>query len=53
MPTVFHLFQNLKESKEHTLEVDFMHAFEHSLAEEYTVRVILPEGAKNIRVEMP
>lgn len=30
-----------------------MHAFEDSLTEDYTVRVVLPEGATNIDVELP
>lgn len=38
---------------EHTLEVDFMHPYDSSLSEDYTVRVILPEGATNIRLELP
>lgn len=53
MPTQFHLFQDLKNTNEHTLEVDFMHGYDKSLTEEYSVKVILPEGAKNIRVIMP
>ena len=53
MPTEFHLFQDLKDSKEHTLEVDFMHAYDSSLNEEYKVNVILPEGASDIRLELP
>jgi len=53
MPTKFHLFQSSKNRNEHTLEVDFMHAFDKSLTEDYAVRVILPEGAKNIKVELP
>lgn len=30
-----------------------MHAFEHSLAEDYIVRIILPEGSTDIRLELP
>jgi hypothetical protein len=30
-----------------------MHAYDKSLTEDYTVRVILPEGASNIHVELP
>lgn len=30
---------------EHTLEIDFMHAYDKSLTEDYQVQVILPEGA--------
>ena len=53
MPTPFHLYQDKKKSKEHTLEIDFMHAYDKSLTEDYTVRVILPEGAEDIRIELP
>ena len=53
MPTAFHLFQSPSDSTKHSLEVDFMHAYDHSLTEDYTVRVILPEGATNIHVELP
>mmetsp|Transcript_13825 Transcript_13825/g.23582 ORF Transcript_13825/g.23582 Transcript_13825/m.23582 type:complete len:155 (-) Transcript_13825:46-510(-) len=53
MPTEFHLFQDNANPNEHTLEVDFMHAFDKSLNEDYTVRVVLPEGATNIKVELP
>ena len=30
-----------------------MHPFDHSLTEDYTVRVVLPEGARNLRLELP
>ena len=53
MPTQFHLFQDVKNNNEHTLEVDFMHGYDKSLTEEYIVKVILPEGAKNIRAILP
>lgn len=53
MPTAFHLFQDKVDKSEHTLEVDFMHAYDKSLTEEYTVNIILPEGASDIRVEIP
>jgi len=41
------------ETDEYTLEVDFMHAWDKSLSEDYKVRVVLPEGATNIRLELP
>lgn len=53
MPTEKHLFQNPVNPNEYTLEVDFMHAWDKSLSEDYTVRVILPEGATNIKLELP
>lgn len=52
MPTEHHLFQDKDKPSEHTLEVDFMHAYDKSLAEDYQVKVILPEGSTNIRVEL-
>lgn len=45
MPTRHHLYQDVKNTNEHTLEVDFMHGYDKSLTETYTVKVILPEGA--------
>jgi len=53
MPTEKHLFINPSNKKEHTLEVDYMHAWDKSSTEDYTVRVILPEGASNIKLELP
>jgi len=53
MPSQHHLYQNSKDRDLHTLEVDYMHAYDESLTEDYTVRVILPEGASNIHVELP
>ena len=52
MPTEHHLFQNNDKPQEHTLEVDFMHAYDKSLTEDYQVKVILPEGASNVKVEL-
>jgi oligosaccharyltransferase complex subunit alpha (ribophorin I) len=45
MPTEHHLFQSKEKPDEHTLEVDFMHAYDKSLTEDYQVKIILPEGA--------
>jgi oligosaccharyltransferase complex subunit alpha (ribophorin I) len=53
MPTEHHLYQNKDRPEEHTLEIDFMHAYDKSLTEDYQVKLILPEGAQNIRVELP
>ena len=53
MPTEHHLFNDPLEANEYILEVDFMHAWDKSLSEDYKVRVILPEGSKNIRLELP
>lgn len=52
MPTRFHLFQNEK-----TDRFVFNYTFDHDLseivAENFTLKVILPEGAKNIKVHLP
>ena len=53
MPTEYHLFQDKSDSSQHTLEVDFMHAYDKSLNEKYTVNIILPEGASDIRLSLP
>ena len=53
MPTEHHLFNDPLEANEYILEVDFMHAWDKSLSEDYKVRVILPEGSTNIRLELP
>jgi oligosaccharyltransferase complex subunit alpha (ribophorin I) len=53
MPTEHHLFQDPSNPDEFTLEVDFMHSWDQSLSEDYRVRVVLPEGATNIRLELP
>ena len=53
MPTQYHLYRDLKNDLEHTLEVDLMHGYDASLTEDFHVRVILPEGASDIRVIMP
>merc|ERR1711935_138023 len=52
MPTHHHLFQDKAQPDRHTLEIDFMHAYDKSLTEDYTVKVILPEGAHDIKVEL-
>jgi oligosaccharyltransferase complex subunit alpha (ribophorin I) len=53
MPSQYHLYQDKKDATKHTLEVNYMHAFEDSLTEDYTVKVILPEGATDIDIEVP
>lgn len=53
MPSQYHLFQNKADQSEFTLEVDFMHAYDSSTTEEYQVNVILPEGASNLRIDLP
>lgn len=52
MPTGRHLFRDNTDKKMYTLEVDFMHAYDKSVTEDYTVKVILPEGATDIQLEL-
>lgn len=52
MPTEYHLFQDKKNPSLYILEVDFMHAFDKSITEDYVVKIILPEGATNIKLEL-
>ena len=52
MPSHYHLFRDKNDKSMFTLEVDFMHAFDKSVTEKYQVRVILPEGASDIQVEL-
>jgi len=53
MPSQYHLFQDKSDPTLHTLEVNYMHSLEDSLTEDYIVRLILPEGASDISVEVP
>lgn len=52
MPTEYHLFQDKKNPSLYILEVDFMHAFDKSITEDYVVKITLPEGATNIKLEL-
>lgn len=53
MPSQHNLFQDQSDSTKFTLEVNYMHSFEDSLTEDYTFKVILPEGASDIEIELP
>ena len=53
MASNHHLFRSVSKPDQFTLEVDYMHAYDASLTEDYTVKVILPEGAFDIQVELP
>ena len=48
MASNHHLFKSVSQPNTFTLEVDYMHAYDQSLTEDYTVKVILPEGAYDI-----
>lgn len=53
MPTQYHLYRSTINDQYYTLEVDLMHGYDASLTEDFHVRVILPEGASDIKIIMP
>jgi hypothetical protein len=50
MPTRYHLFNDAANLDNYILNMTFLHDFTDILAENYTLKVILPEGASNIKV---
>jgi oligosaccharyltransferase complex subunit alpha (ribophorin I) len=52
MPTRFHLFQQGKTDR-FIFNYTFDHDLSEILAENFTLKVILPEGATNIKVHIP
>lgn len=50
MPTKYHLNQN---ENLYRLEFPFLHQYDVLLAENYTMEVILPYGASDIKFELP
>ena len=50
MPTRYHLFQESARSEHYVFNFTFMHSYKDILAENYTLKVILPEGAIDIQV---
>ena len=50
MPTRYHLHYDADHPQNYVLNFTFMHNFEDILTENYTLKVILPEGATNIKV---
>ena len=53
MPTKYHLFYDMMNPENYVFNFTFMHDIEDILAENYTLKVILPEGATNIKVTLP
>jgi len=53
MPSQYHLYKDMSNDQLHTLEIPFMHAYDDSLTEDYQFKVILPEGATDIQIELP
>ena len=50
MPTKFHLSTEMNNQEMFVLNCSFLHNYDDILAEDYKVKVILPEGATNIQV---
>jgi hypothetical protein len=50
MPTKHHLFFDEKEPNRYYLNYTFLHNYDEILVENYTLKIILPEGATNIKV---
>jgi hypothetical protein len=50
MPTKHHLFFDEKEPNRYYLNYTFLHDYDNILVENYTLKIILPEGATNIKV---
>lgn len=53
MPTKFHLSTEMNNQEMFVLNCSFLHNYDDILAEDYKVKVILPEGATNIQVHLP
>jgi oligosaccharyltransferase complex subunit alpha (ribophorin I) len=53
MPTKYHLFFDSMNPEHYVLNFTFLHEFDDILAENYTLKVVLPEGAENVKVFIP
>lgn len=53
MPTKYHLFYDMMNPENYVFNFTFLHNYENILAENYTLKVILPEGATNIVAHLP
>eukprot|EP01017_Pseudomicrothorax_dubius_P041288 TRINITY_DN6585_c0_g2_i2.p1 TRINITY_DN6585_c0_g2~~TRINITY_DN6585_c0_g2_i2.p1 ORF type:complete len:461 (-),score=143.39 TRINITY_DN6585_c0_g2_i2:160-1542(-) len=53
LPTEDFLRQDVADSEQFVLNVNFGFHFDRIMAEDYTLKVILPEGAKDIQYELP
>ena len=53
IPTKYHLRQEDSKQGLFKLEIPFLYNYDVLLAENYTVEVILPYGAKDIQFELP
>jgi oligosaccharyltransferase complex subunit alpha (ribophorin I) len=52
IPTRYHLFQDASKDR-YFLNYTFDHDYSEILAENFTLRIILPEGATNVKVHIP
>ena len=51
IPTRYHLFKN-KEDGRYVFNYTFDHDFDTIVAENFTLKIVLPEGAANIKVNI-
>lgn len=49
-PTKYHLTRDLKDETLLTLTIDFLHNYDVMLTEDFTMEIILPFGATDIKV---
>ncbi len=53
IPTKYHLFYDLLKPENFVFNFTFLHDFDDIIAENYTLKVVLPEGATDIKVHLP
>lgn len=52
MPTRYHLFQEAESPSRYIFNFTFIHDYSNFLAENFTLKVILPEGSTNFKVSL-
>jgi len=53
MPTKYHLFYDFNSPSTFVFNFTFLHDFGDILTENYTLEIVLPEGASNIKTHLP
>ena len=53
MPTKYHLFYDMEDDSKHLFNFTLLHDFDGILAENFTLKVILPEGATDVKAHLP
>jgi len=53
MPTKYHLSHDKNHPEFFVLKVPFLHEYDNIISENYTLKVILPEGSTKIKVYLP